>query len=418
MDVININNVYKKFRVYHDKGSTLKEKILFKHRNKFEDRWVLNGINLTIKKGQTIGLIGENGSGKSTLLKMLTKIIYPNEGHIDILGKVSSLLELGAGFHPDMTGRENIYTNASIFGLNKSEIEKKLDKIITFSELNDYIDNPVRTYSSGMYMRLAFSVAINVDAEILLIDEILAVGDDSFQKKCFEKIEQMKREGITIVIVSHDLGSIERICDRVIWIKDGIIHLEGCAKKTIDKYLQYMNNRYIEIIEKEHENHMTDDKQEEKHISHITDDLTSIIEERWGGKEVEIVKVGIIDSDRQIKYAIITGDEISIEIQYKKNINMTNYVFGIGIFNQDRLQVYGTNTHIDSISINNLKEIGTVTFRIRNMKLLAGKYLLDVAVHDKNGRAYDYQTNICSFEVVNNLTDIGLVRLDHEWSIM
>ena len=186
-NAIEVNGVTKKFKVYYDKGSELKEKILFWKRNKYENRTVLDDISFTVKKGEAIGLVGKNGCGKSTTLKLLTKIIYPDEGSIEMCGRVSSLIELGAGFHPDMTGRENIYTNASIFGLGKKEIDRRLDDIIAFSELHEFIDSPVRTYSSGMYMRLAFSVAINVDADILLIDEILAVGDANFQAKCFNK---------------------------------------------------------------------------------------------------------------------------------------------------------------------------------------------------------------------------------------
>ena len=217
-NAIEVRNVTKQFKVYYDKGSELKEKMLFWNRNKFEYRKVLDDVSFSVKKGEAIGLVGRNGCGKSTTLKLLTRIIYPNSGEIEMRGRVSSLIELGAGFHPDMSGRENIYTNAAIFGLTKKEIDAKLDDIITFSELEQYIDNPVRTYSSGMYMRLAFAVAINVDADVLLIDEILAVGDANYQAKCFNKLREIKAEGTTIVIVSHSLGQIEQICDRSIWI--------------------------------------------------------------------------------------------------------------------------------------------------------------------------------------------------------
>ena len=227
MSVISVKDVEKKFKVYYDKGQTFKERLLFRNRNHYEERPVLKGISFQVEKGQAIGIIGENGSGKSTLLKLMTRIMYPDKGSIEIKGRVSSLIELGAGFHPDMSGRENIYTNASIFGLTKKEIDLRLNDIIAFSELEEFIDNPVRTYSSGMYMRLAFSVAINVDSDILLIDEILAVGDVSFQAKCFNKLREIKANGTTIVIVSHSLGQIEQICDRSIWIKDGLIEMEG-----------------------------------------------------------------------------------------------------------------------------------------------------------------------------------------------
>ena len=236
---IKVSHVTKKFKVYYDKANTLKEQLVFwKSKNKVEERTVLENINIEIKKGETVALIGTNGSGKSTLLKLMTKIIYPTKGKITTVGKLTSLLELGAGFHDDFTGRENIYFNASIFGLTRSEIDKKVDDIIAFSELEEFIDNPVRTYSSGMYMRLAFSVAINVNAEILLIDEILAVGDQHFQDKCFEKLKELKESDKTIVIVSHSLDSIRKLCTRAIWIKDGHVEMDGETNKVIDKYLE------------------------------------------------------------------------------------------------------------------------------------------------------------------------------------
>ena len=238
MNAIEVKNMTKKFKVYYDKPNTLKEKLVFWKNNKADVRTVLKDINVNIKKGETVALIGTNGSGKSTLLKLMTKIIYPTSGTVKTNGKLTSLLELGAGFHEDFTGRENIYFNASIFGLSKKEIDAKIDEIIEFSELGDFIDNPVRTYSSGMYMRLAFSVAINVEAEILLIDEILAVGDQHFQDKCFAKLDELKNSSKTIVIVSHSLDSIRKLCDRAIWIKDGQVELDGKTNEVIDEYLK------------------------------------------------------------------------------------------------------------------------------------------------------------------------------------
>ena len=236
---IRVKNLYKDFKWNSDKPGTLKEKLLFAKRNKVVKVHILKDIDLDIKKGETVALIGTNGSGKSTLLKLMTKIIYPTKGNIKVNGKLTSLLELGAGFHPDFTGRENIYFNAAIFGLTKQEIEKRLNTIIEFSELGEFIDSPVRTYSSGMYMRLAFSIAINVDAEILLIDEILAVGDQHFQEKCFKKLHELKEnENKTIVIVSHNLDQVKDLCKRAVWIKDGRIEMDGDPDKVIDKYLE------------------------------------------------------------------------------------------------------------------------------------------------------------------------------------
>ena len=235
---IKVENVYKKFKLVYDKPFTLKERLIFWKNTKVGYHEVLKNINLDIKKGETVALIGVNGSGKSTLLKLMTKIIYPNEGNIITDGKLTSLLELGAGFHPDFTGRENIYFNASIFGLTAADIDKRIDDIIEFSELGEFIEAPVRTYSSGMYMRLAFSVAINVDAEILLIDEILAVGDQHFQDKCFAKLEELKKSDKTIVIVSHSLGSIKKLCDRGVWVYEGEIRKDGKIDEVINEYLK------------------------------------------------------------------------------------------------------------------------------------------------------------------------------------
>ena len=236
---IVVDNVYKTFNVYLDKANTVKEKLLFLFsRNRKEKREVLKGINLKIKKGEVVALIGTNGSGKSTLLKLMTKIIYPNKGKIITDGKLTSLLELGAGFHPDFSGRENIYFNASIFGLTKKEIDERLEDIIEFSELRPYIDNPVRTYSSGMYMRLAFAVAINVDADILLIDEILSVGDEHFQNKCFNKMLDLKEKGKTMVFVTHSMQSVRNLCDRAVWLSNGEIKMDGDTNKVVDEYIK------------------------------------------------------------------------------------------------------------------------------------------------------------------------------------
>ena len=237
-NAIEVRNMYKQFKVDYDKAHTLKDKLLFWKTSHVEIHEVLKNINMDIKKGETVALIGTNGSGKSTLLKLMTKIIFPNEGTIETNGKLTSLLELGAGFHQDFTGRENIYFNASIFGLTRKEIDARMQDIIDFSELGEFIDHPVRTYSSGMYMRLAFSVAINVDAEILLIDEILAVGDQHFQEKCYRKLKELKESDKTIVIVTHSLDVVKELCDRAVWIYKGELRLDGDPIYVIDEYLK------------------------------------------------------------------------------------------------------------------------------------------------------------------------------------
>lgn len=253
-NAIEVRNMSKKFKLEYDRAHSLKEKLLFWNRGSVEYHNVLNNINLDIKKGETVALIGTNGSGKSTLLKLMTKIIFPNSGTVKTQGKLTSLLELGAGFHIDFTGRENIYFNASIFGLNKKEIDERIDKIIEFSELGDFIDYPIRTYSSGMYMRLAFSVAINVDAEILLIDEILAVGDQHFQEKCYRKLRELRDAGKTIVIVTHSLDAVKELCHRAVWIYKGNIQLDGSPEKVINEYLNQIaidNRDRVETAQRE-----------------------------------------------------------------------------------------------------------------------------------------------------------------------
>lgn len=238
MDIIKIENLTKIFTIHKDKKYTLKQKLIFKKGNFKEKRVVLDNINLTIKKGEVVILIGNNGCGKSTLLKLISKVLYPTKGNIETKNKILSIIELGAGFHQDFTGRENIYFNGSIYGLSKKEIDKKIKDIIDFSELSDFIDNPIRTYSSGMIIRLAFSIIINIDADIYLFDEILAVGDNHFQKKCLDKINELKAQKKTIIIVSHDLNFVKNIGTRAIWLREGKIYKDGNAEKIIKEYLK------------------------------------------------------------------------------------------------------------------------------------------------------------------------------------
>ena len=408
--VISAKNVGKHFKIYKDKPTTLKDRTLAIVKKSYEEFWAIKDVSLDIKKGEVVGLIGHNGCGKSTLLKLFTRIIYPEKGQISVIGQVSSLLELGAGFHPDFTGRENIYTNASIFGISKKEIDSIIDEIIKFSELKDFIDNPVRTYSSGMYMRLAFSVAIHVKPEVLLIDEILAVGDSNFQKKCMDKIVEFKKQGVTIVIVSHDLSTIEKICDLAVWLDGGVIRKKGTPKKIINAYLEQMAKNQNEALVR----HNEEEKEEESlEISTNEVEATEKSDDRWGSREIEIIDVELL-KENEITAVYDVEDKMEIKIKYKVNKDVEDICFGVGIFGTDGVQRYGTNTHIDGEKVK-LKKSGYVKFVIDRIGLVEGSYWLDVAAHDERGYPFDYRLKITEFATVSNIKDVGIVRLPHAW---
>lgn len=414
---IEVNNITKNFKVYLDKGAQLKERLLFRKRNKYELRQVLKGISFTVKKGEAIGLIGHNGCGKSTTLKLLTRIMYPDSGSITMNGRVSSLIELGAGFHPDMSGRENIYTNAAIFGLTKKEIDARLKDIVDFSELEEFIDNPVRTYSSGMYMRLAFSVAINVDADILLIDEILAVGDANFQAKCFNKLKEIKANGTTIVIVSHSLGQIEQICDRSIWIHEGLIRAEGPPKETDLEYLDFMGQKLQENTRKELEKKAAEGAQERPAEDNASAAEESADEKRWGSGKARIKKITAYAADGAEQRVFRTGEDIVFRIDYTVKEKVSDAVIGIGVFNLAGVQCYGTNTRIDKLPEFELSKSGAAEIRLSSVHLLAGEYLLDFAIETGDGIPVDYYRQAYKIEMITPTGDVGIARIDHKWKI-
>lgn len=316
-NAIEVRNMSKQFKVEYDKANTLKTKLIFWNRKKPEFHQVLNNINLNIKKGETVALIGVNGSGKSTLLKLMTKIIYPTKGTIETDGKLTSLLELGAGFHPDFTGRENIYFNASIFGLTRKEIDARIDDIIEFSELGEFIDNPIRTYSSGMYMRLAFSVAINVDAEILLIDEILAVGDQHFQEKCYNKLRELRDSNKTIVIVTHSLEIVKDLCTRVIWIYKGQLRLDGDPTYVVDEYLEQVAQDH----KQERQKNIESGKQKSKAVVYI-DSPRDISKVDSTDKQYLFKGWQISDSDDATIHFYLDGNSMDIKVDrtYRKDV--------------------------------------------------------------------------------------------------
>lgn len=425
--VIEAKSVSKKFKIYLDRGQNLRDHALTRHRGRYEDRVVLQDISFSVRRGEALGLIGENGSGKSTMLKLLTGIMYPDSGSVVMDGRVSALIELGAGFHPDMTGRENIYTNAAIFGLSRREIDARLDDIIAFSELGAYIDNPVRTYSSGMYMRLAFSVAINVDADILLVDEILAVGDAAFQAKCFNRMREIKAKGTTIVLVSHSMGQVEQICDRCIWINQGHIEAEGKPREVTPQYLEYMATKngselYTVPAEPDTAPEAAAPQEEAPPVEDAPDAPGSPQEEtnaqgaHFGNKKITLEKVALLDEDGNETDVLRTGRPFTIRAEYQMHGEVASPYFGIAIYRADGVRCYGINTRLDDISWTPAQQ-GSISIRIENCALLAETYLLDVAVTEQDDFNCDYWQNALSFRIVSDSREVGVASLPHSWEI-
>lgn len=409
-NVIEVKDIYKKFRIYLDKGKTLKEKVIFKNSSKYEDHWVLNGISFDIKKGDAIGLIGHNGCGKSTTLKLLTGIMYPESGTIEKKGRVSSLLELGAGFHPDLSGRENIYINASTFGLTKKEIDKRMEEIIEFSELEEYIDNPVRTYSSGMYMRLAFSVAISVDADILLIDEVLAVGDVNFQSKCFEKLMELKRRGTTFVLVSHSTAQIEQVCERCIWLEEGKIRCEGATAEVTREYMKYMGEQR-RIMEEKHQKKQRAREEELKELETEVKDN----ENRYGSGEARVMDVSIYDQNGEPTFVFDKGDDVTIEVQYKVLNPLEHVRFEVNLCRSDCVLCSSVNSLTNTDQEVELTMDGKFRIIFRKIPLLNSEYYIDVIIKKAFDEIVDFCGGKAQFTVISSCKDGGITEIEHDW---
>jgi ABC-type polysaccharide/polyol phosphate transport system ATPase subunit len=409
IEVVNVSRVYQKYSARH-RFQTFKSALvkgdLFKSIRADELVTALDDISFSVEKGKTLGLIGENGSGKSTMLKIVAGIAKPSSGTVTTNGKVSALIELGAGFHPEISGRENVFINGIMLGLSKKEITAKFDEIVRFAELEDFIDAPVKTYSSGMYMRLGFSVAINVHPEILLIDEVLAVGDASFIPKCLDRIDDFRRRKKTILFVSHDLATVEKICDRVIWLKNGRIAASGEPKRIVDAYLQDVTVKQEKAFE----------KKSEAAAAPVETAVEERRENRWGRREVEIRRVTLRSLQGQPKHVFSPDEGMIIEMDVVAPTPTKDFVFGVGLFNSQGVSCYGTNTDLEDLEPVRIDGEGRIEFRIGKLNLINGTYYLDVAVHKRDGYPYDYHQNLYSFLVSSNLKDVGVARLAHEWT--
>jgi ABC-type polysaccharide/polyol phosphate transport system ATPase subunit len=410
---IHFQNVSKQFTLHRDRPRSLQELFLSwrrYRRPKPEKFWVLRDVSFQVAKGETLGIIGPNGVGKSTVLKLIAGIIFPSAGQIKVSGRVSSLLELGAGFHPDLTGRENIFLYGSLLGLNRAMMQRRFDQIVEFSELEAFIDVPVKTYSSGMYLRLAFSVAIHVDPQVLLIDEILAVGDQSFQAKCLERLSALQSADVTILLVSHGLDSVRQLCSRAIWMQGGKILAQGATEFVVQQYLNAVARqqsaqlavRNLRASEQERESR----------------ERTSGQSARWGSGEIEITRVCVLDSSGQERYVFVTDEELTIQMCYRAVEPVENPVFGLALHRSDGFHITGPNTQFSNVEIPVVEGEGVISYTISRLPLLPGRYQISVAARDAADTClFDYHDRLYSFSVNPGGTQerYGLIRMEGRW---
>jgi ABC-type polysaccharide/polyol phosphate transport system ATPase subunit len=389
-----VDAVSKRFRVYHDRNQSLKATVLRGGRARYEDFWALDDVSLEVPTGTTFGLIGTNGSGKSTLLKCMAKILRPDKGSIATQGKLSALLELGAGFHPELSGRDNVFLNGAILGMSQREIHRRFDDIVGFAGLERFIDTPVKNYSSGMYVRLGFSVAINVNPDVLLVDEVLAVGDEQFQRRCAEKFAELRRAGKTIVVVSHSLGTLQQMCDVAAWLDGGVLAATGPAAEVVDAYLS----------------------------SFQTDEGSPAEDDRFGTGEIRVEKVQLLDRDGKVTTSARTGDSVTFRFHYTARHAVTRPVFGIGIYTIDGTFVTGPNLKDAGQIPDVVDRPGTVEIHIPKLLLLPGSYDVASGVSDDTVlHVHDHWRRALRFDVLPGTPHEavgGIVSLEPRWTLI
>jgi len=414
----DVAKVYRRF-MHRNQFKTLKSALLtgsvLRDLTPDQTFTALDGVSFEVPKGTTFGVIGENGSGKSTMLKLLAGITKPTRGTLRVEGRVSALIELGAGFHPEISGRENVAINGIMLGLSRRQVEERFDDIVAFAELERFIDAPVKTYSSGMYARLGFAVAIHVDPDVLLIDEVLAVGDEAFTRKCLDKIGEFRRRGKTILLVTHSLGLAEKMCDDVLWLRHGRVAGQGDPKRVVDAYLTYVAGGEEALLRGEHP----------------PADMAAAApaaapgeasapegyrEGRWGSREVEITAVRLLDDRGQERHVYVPGESLAVTLSVAARAPVEDFVFGVGVFAADGTSVYGTNTHIEDFKPRRLEGAAEVTLLLQDLRLVEGTYLLDVAAHRRDGTPYDYHRGLYTFRVKSRIKDVGVYRPAHRWT--
>ena len=395
-----VQNVSKRFRIYRDRKSNLKEAITARKRHtRYDEFWALKDVSFEIARGSTFGIVGHNGSGKSTMLKLLSNIHQPTLGSIEVRGRVSAMLELGAGFHPELTGRENIYLNGAIIGISRKRIDEELDRIIEFSGLGDFIDAPVKVYSSGMYVRLGFSIAVNLDPEILMVDEIVAVGDEEFQRRCFDYMLQLRRQGVTIIVVSHSMTLIQQLCDRAAWLEHGKLLALGSPNEVIDKYLETVN-----------------EAESERLGSRLKVEGDAL---RRGTGDVEVTNVEFRDAVGHLGATGRNSEQFTVRVHYKVNEPIEDPVFGIGFHNEHGVHIAGPNSEKSDLRIERLDRDGFIDFTIDDLPLAPGRYEVSAAIVDRSLlHVYDYRDRAFDLTVQpGHAADVvGAISLDGHWS--
>lgn len=419
--VIKADNISKLYKLYDKPSDRFKETFSLSKKSYHKEFYALKDINFTINKGETIGIIGRNGSGKSTLLKILTGVLNPTEGDIEVNGKISALLELGAGFNMEYTGMENIYLNGTIMGIPRKEMEKKVQDILDFAEIGDFIHQPVKSYSSGMFVRLAFAVAINVEPEILIVDEALAVGDTRFQLKCMDKFVEFMEAGKTVLFVSHDINSIKRFCKRCIWINKGKLIMDGETDEVSDRYMDFLKyecsiEEYLEQVE----NAKKQAKElEEKQQNENLEEKDEVTENEIDKVDLgEIYDMRMFNKDGKEITEITHGEDVIIKIRYIVNeLNVDNPVLGVAIRTIDNKYICGLNTLLDNHKISWERGMNEVVLTYKNFNLTGGNYFFDVALFDRTATVQiDYRSQYKTFFVKMNYIAEGVVVLNHTWN--
>jgi ABC-type polysaccharide/polyol phosphate transport system ATPase subunit len=438
IELQNVSKIYRRYggRHFSTLKSALLQRSILRDLRPSETFPALTDVSFSVPKGSTYGVMGRNGSGKSTALKLVAGITKPTSGAVRVEGRISALIELGAGFHPEISGRENVFINGIMLGLSKREIQQRFDEIVDFAELREFIDAPVKTYSSGMYMRLGFAVAINVNPDVLLVDEVLAVGDEGFTHKCLDKFAEFKRSNKTILLVTHSLNLIERFCDEALWLDEGHALAHGDPKRVVGAYLTKVEEgeekllaettaRAVEDASRraaeardEHDGRETSgggDRQSE-HPQDPTSNMFQATEGRWGSREVEITDVAFLDRGGEPSFVFHSGDPMVIRVKLRSAQPVTDFVFGVGIFNADGVCCYGTNTYLEKLAPQRLAGEAEASFGIESLELVEGTYKLDIAVHKIDGFPYDYHRLLYTFRVKSRIHDVGIYRPRHRWT--